>query len=649
MKKRYSTIATAISAAFILAACTQTDVVDDMASMQAENPANNAISFSTYSAKKGTTRAGYSGSMTNDALKGKKNKAGEDPNFTYSVTPGKGFGVFAYYTGEAKKSESSVDPEDGTYGVYRGNGKNDDTNTTGAGSANFMYNQKVENKYVTEDDASTDTYWTYSPLKYWPNDFSEEGVDMQNPAAQGSGKKGNVSFFAYAPYVETIPASEEWGIVDMTKNDEPGDPRIKYVLQPDAATGKYVDLLWGTLDASKTGGNAAGKPNTGVKASTDADATEYQKEILAGNTVAADLTKQKVNGQVAFAFKHALAGIGGSTETVDPEYDPDDDDDDEKNIKSGFLVKLDIDKSEKGETTSDITGGSRQQFKILNEKAKNVEDLSEEEAEQAGEETYYRTIVTIKSVKITNATGDVTVKVPGEGGTGTETETKTATSKIFVEGTLNLATGEWENKEETTTTSGGSTGTGFTYDQTIGDSEDATSNKYKLNPAIAENKADGKYFNSSQILDYFKEGNTLVNEEKEHTGVIEEALNVYESTAVSPIILIPESEPIFNVNVVYVVRQYDDALGKKYTEIENNISKNVIFPKVKLNTHYTLVMHIGLTSVKFTAKVDKWSEYGGSDDDDTDPDPDGEDKRTDGIPVDSNFGDIELPSNEADQ
>lgn len=76
-----------------------------------------------------------------------------------------GFGVFAYYTNEAKYSA--------------------------AATPNFMYNEKVTYAGNT---------WTYAPVKYWPN----EATDY-------------VSFFAYAPYAEsyTVPESGD-PIIDFT-------------------------------------------------------------------------------------------------------------------------------------------------------------------------------------------------------------------------------------------------------------------------------------------------------------------------------------------------------------------------------------------------------------------------------------------------
>ena len=75
-----------------------------------------------------------------------------------------GFGVIAYYTENTPWSTAAA-----------------------TATPNFMYNQQVT--YSSDK-------WTYSPVKYWPND--------NNPAdkagATGSQAHSYVSFFAYAPY-----------------------------------------------------------------------------------------------------------------------------------------------------------------------------------------------------------------------------------------------------------------------------------------------------------------------------------------------------------------------------------------------------------------------------------------------------------------
>lgn len=95
-----------------------------------------------------------------------------------------GFGVFAFYTGQSDW--------DGYDGVAKE-------------TPNYMNNQKVVWN-------NTDQAWTYSPLKYWPNNTGDK-----------------VSFFAYAPY----DASKAW------KTNSVG--YITFTVDNDVT--KQVDLL----------------------------------------------------------------------------------------------------------------------------------------------------------------------------------------------------------------------------------------------------------------------------------------------------------------------------------------------------------------------------------------------------------------------
>lgn len=119
------------------------------------NRADNAIEFGTYLGRDAQTRARV------------LDKTGLQSD---------GFGVFAYYTDDA-----DYDPASST--------------------ANFMYNTKVS----TAD-------WTYSPIKYWPNESTDK-----------------LSFFAYAPHSESPT-------VDTT-----GDPILTFTVGADPTS--HIDLV----------------------------------------------------------------------------------------------------------------------------------------------------------------------------------------------------------------------------------------------------------------------------------------------------------------------------------------------------------------------------------------------------------------------
>jgi len=138
-----------------------------------------------------------------------------------------GFGVFAYYTGSTPWATAAA-----------------------TATPNFMYNQQVS--------GST---WTYSPVKYWPND--NQPADDQTPAAQGSQEHSYLSFFAYTPYNGT-------GLT-LSGSSATGAPTITYTWA------KTNDLLYA------------------------APVQDCYKTMAAGYGT--------VTGRVPFMFRHALAMV----------------------------------------------------------------------------------------------------------------------------------------------------------------------------------------------------------------------------------------------------------------------------------------------------------------------------------------------------
>ena len=508
MKK--SLLAMTALAAMLFAGCTSSDELTTLESIKKADNVATPISFGTYMGKTGT-RAGVTGNMTTATM------------------ASSGFGVFAYYT------------EDDTYGSFR---KSTYTGESAAGYAgtkqiNFMYNQQV---------TSVDPYtnWTYTPLKYWPNG----NANADNASATGT-PGGNVSFFAYAPYVATSAADGTGtGIIGMTANNIDSDPILTYKL--DNTNG--VDLLWGTLNTADVTVN--GIAQVGVSYNNGAAANTYARSILPhetspgsgsydGYTLAADLTKQKTDGKISYLFKHSLAGLGGGSGVSN-------------NI--GFQAILDIDA---------ITGGSREKFDVDN----------------SGSDDDWRTIVTIKSIQITNdLNGDASIGVDEVGQAS--------------QGTFNLATGKWT----------------ATYDQVVSHSIGKGTGSYD---AVLYNKIAEYYDNTSTTWlshagstnNYFNKSYSDVNGGT-HPGVTETAQNVYEESTQSPLLFIPgTTAPKFKITVDYIVRTYDVALAAGYSEVEQIVSKTITFPApLELNKHYDLLMHLGLTSVKFTATVSDWAE-----------------------------------------
>ena len=230
-----------LAALALMASCSSSN--DDLNGGATPQESNVPISFSSYLGKTATSRAGAPGVQTTSTLA--KN----------------GFGLFAYYTDNSSYGTSST--------------------------PNFMYNTKVTG---TPTDAPTS--WTYSPLRYWPNETGTDG----NGAT--SDNVDHLTFFAYAPYVTpsdnatgAITGATE-GITALTGNAATTDPKVTYVVA--ATPEKSVDLRWGVvLTGTTTWSNVSG---------TDVKLTEGLPYL--------NLIKPNTTQKVNFNFRHALAKLG---------------------------------------------------------------------------------------------------------------------------------------------------------------------------------------------------------------------------------------------------------------------------------------------------------------------------------------------------
>jgi hypothetical protein len=224
-------------------ACSGSDeAVTETPVTPSNNSKNVAVTFNTYVQSGNTqTRATYPSEAASGSI---------DINRLKST----GFGVFTQHTSNtvwASYTDKSTTP------------------------FNFMWNQQV-----TWDGTSA---WTYSPVKYWPNDNNP----ADNAGATGSQDHSYLSFFAYAPYqavampstgVNNTAAANDGIIAVSANNANISNSYIHYrtSLEKPFGIDKSVDLLW---------------------------------------TNQRDLYKMKdsgegyVDGTVHFAFKHALTKL----------------------------------------------------------------------------------------------------------------------------------------------------------------------------------------------------------------------------------------------------------------------------------------------------------------------------------------------------
>lgn len=239
-------------------ACTDTFEDQEVKQIIVNQPV--AISFDTYVTQNAETRA---------AIVTPLGTAGSTGSIeTVDRLRQVGFGVFGYYS-------SGTGSTDGGYAA--------------TSAPNFMYDQKL---------VYNGSKWTYTPLKYWPNETSDDAHGATDAHTD------KLSFFAYAPYIgypagtdpnnhitPTDNSATHWGIVQLADNFTPKDPKLVYA--PATISTQSVDLLWGV---APTGGLRYTSVNgTTVKVNEGMPLT--------------NLVKPSTTQQMQFHFKHALARL----------------------------------------------------------------------------------------------------------------------------------------------------------------------------------------------------------------------------------------------------------------------------------------------------------------------------------------------------
>lgn len=443
---------------------------------------------------------------------------------------------------------------------------------------NFMYNQKI---YWVPASG----FWKYEPVKYWPNGTTETDNKVDEANTNGpsntalSTNDDRVSFFAYAPWVEvsknggsnpdystsaekTLETRKAFleenvttdggnitnlgnGIVALKSNTVEAAPEVKYYM-PTATSIQAVDLIWG-LRGSKSYSETDNNPNT---------------ITTLGSSYNINLTKQIVPETVDFMFKHALSKIGGSTSSTTST----------KGVQQcGFKVVVDVDGNGSGINSQD------------------------NQANYLGSDfSAAKTLVTLNSVKIQDGLSAYNDRA------NNALPNEALASDLYNTGWFNLATGTWSdvgivNQTNTTTTAGA------TYNIAA---VPTGSGVWLLDPDIKENGVTNSTGADWQKTNSGDQGYTGGAE-----GVTTTAKNVYaDGQDVPALMLIPGTEKqTLYVTVDYYVRTADPHLSTGFSQVRQLVTNKVELNSLNVNKYYTLVMHLGLTSVKFSAIVTDWT------------------------------------------
>lgn len=421
----------------------------------------------------------------------------------------------------------------------------------------FMYNQHIT------WNASSPAAWVYTPVKYWPNGL-DAAATHQGTGTSSQTQIQKLSFFAYAPYTTatsaysgTVPGAlsattdalqndNTNGIKAITTNAFTGNVWVKY-LMPKAQEDEAVDLLWGLR-------GSASYSETDNSASAGTIGTDYN----------INLTKQTVGEKVSFLFKHALTKIGGQTvDSENPEQTPSGTD------KVGFKIVADVD------VNTEATAGDH-----------------DNQANYFGSDfDKSQTLITLKSIKIQDgktASDDAETSVTGITSTG-----------IYNSGWFNIETGTWAGQE--------STGTGSEINivakSAAANQSSTTDTDYSINPEIREAASYSNYAGSG---DKKLASGDAAWASGNPTGIYTTAVPVFAKETIPGVTLIPGGTSDIYVTVDYLVRTADPNLALGYSEVEQVISNKISLASLQSNKFYTIIIHLGMTSVKFEAVVADW-------------------------------------------
>ncbi len=405
-------------------------------------------------------------------------------------------------------------------------------------------------KVTYETDASLNK-WVYNPVKYWPNDFAAGNVDGRQPDTETSQAQGSVAEgkLSFFAYAPYVAVTTNTGVPTNTP-----DYGITQLTSNTTTKDPIVSYKFkNTASAESALSNVNVDLLWGLQGADNyslADGTNSTQGGTKATSYNVNLTKEKAADNVNFLFKHALSNVGGRMST-------------DAN-KSGVKVILDIDgNSGDNQATYFGTGNGYNLGNNLN-----------------------TSLVTIESINITDII-------------------ENSKSTLYTEGKFDIANGKWSTNADDTKQNGATDAhyVNITYDDELAASV--------LEPTTA-------------TLSYSSGWKVGGNSISGVTTSVQDAL----TAALHPsIYLIPgNSDQKLRVTITYYVRTFDanlagisdahasgDDATHTWTKVKQIITNDVTLPSSLLasNKYITLVIHLGLTSVKFAASVAEWGDSNG--------------------------------------
>ena len=379
-----------------------------------------------------------------------------------------GFGVFAYYTQQADFSAMST--------------------------ANFMCNQQVTSTSGSETEINGDDdpafkgwsgEWTYTPVKYWPNNVDDK-----------------VSFFAYAPYSEVGDGTN----FSLPTKDSKGTPSLGFTVGTDVE--KHQDLLWAAPAMNKTKNSSTSPVN--------------------------------VEDKIQFDFKHALARIGFKAEVLVDE------------VNTDATGSDDTDEATTSATTSS--------------------DLGE------------HTTITITKVQLIG--------------------------KFYTKGYMRLDNGQWFSQVSPTdaVTFELSNGTNSDFDPRTEDEASTTDGEGGSDtPSTGTTTPDP--------ANVFKKGDIAIrqlNNEENYIMIIPQNMTDESISGTDgETLAVPGKIKVYVEYEVFTDADKDGTEGSNDSKIINKITSDEFALNFEQGKAYSLNLHLGMTSVKFTATAQDWDDQTG--------------------------------------